>query len=86
MFDSKAIHSYFCELLCFAPTKTEGKKKRYYRCQASRYRKELRSFVEIGSANCVPIIMLLDAEDASIGSNNSSEETLDAFRQAIVTA
>jgi hypothetical protein len=69
----------FSCLTCLAMAR-QGKRTRYYKRQASIYRKELSKRAEQGCVNCVPLLALISAEKLAL-KDKSGDATL--YKQAI---
>jgi tetratricopeptide (TPR) repeat protein len=75
------FYAYFFKgLNCLALART-GQRVRYYKRQATRYRKELEKYAKAGCVNAVPMLALMSAEFYALGS--SREKALDEYDKAI---
>ena len=81
----RGFNILFCGLTCLGIARKDKSKRKAYQRKAKQYMKELEAYGKVGSANCTPMLTLLEAEFATmLGSNKGSY--LDSYDAAISTA
>jgi predicted ATPase len=75
----KCFNVLFCGLTCLGLARKDKAKRKIHQRRARAYIKELEAYSKVGSANCVPMLALLEAEFATmLGTKGSFMDTYDA--------
>ena len=80
----RCFNILFCGLTCLGIAKKDKSKRKVYQRKAKQYIKDLEAYGKIGSANCTPMLTLLEAEFATM--LGAKGNYLDSYDAAISTA